>query len=128
MYFSACYGYVHARNTYIIAYRSQDGTRRFRLVEYCTPRTGALVIARDSVSYQTQFDVTEPAINHITDIIPVQESSRWDVTDVERTKKMFFLFFFINFPSGYNDKINVILFFSLNICMTKKLTIILSLI
>lgn len=34
MCFSARYGRVHAHNTYTIAYHSQDGTRRFGLVEY----------------------------------------------------------------------------------------------
>ena len=114
MYFSARYGRVHARNSYTVAYRCQNGTRRFGLVEYyfVLPELGgtALVVVKQlevvSISRQAHFGVTDPAINHISNIIPVQESSRWDVTDLKRieTKCLF-----ISFPSGCSDKY-VILF------------------
>lgn len=80
MHFSARYGRVHARNSYTIAYRCQDGTRRFGLVEYyfVLPEIGgtALVVVKRlevlSISRQAHFGVTDPVIDHITNIIPVQ--------------------------------------------------------
>ena len=113
MYFSARYGRVHARNSYTVAYRCQDGTRRFGLVEYyCVlPELvgTALVVVKQleilPISRHTQFGVTDSAINHVANIIPVQESLRWDVTDLNKIESKCL---FINFPSGCNDKYVII--------------------
>lgn len=109
VYFSARYGRVHARNSYTIAYRCENGTQRFGLVEYyfVLPELSgtALVVVQQVevllISRQAHFGVTDPAINHINNIIPVQESSRWDVTDLKRIESKCS---FISFPSGCNDK------------------------
>lgn len=112
MYFSARYGHVHARNnSYTVAYRCREGTQRFGLVEYyCVlPELvgTALVVVKQleilPISRHTQFD---SAINHVANIIPVQESLRWDVTDLNKIESKCL---FINFLSGCNDKYVIIL-------------------
>ena len=89
---------MHACNTYTIAYRSQDGTR-FGLVEYFVLGWITLVFIKqlDSVvSRQAHFGVTEPAINHVTNIIPVQEFSRWNFIDVETIENKRLLVFHLD--------------------------------
>ena len=88
----------------------RDGTRRFGLVEYyfVLPELvgTALVVVKQleilPISRHTQFGVTDSAINHVANIIPIQESLRWDVTDLNKIESKCL---FINFPSVCNNKI-----------------------
>ena len=101
MYFSVRYGRVHAWNSYTCLSLSRLVPEDLDWLSTTVYSQNLLELhwwllnnLRSFLFPDTQFGVTDSAINHVANIIPIQESLRWDVTDLNKIESKCPLIFY----------------------------------